>query len=150
MAIREVRICGDEILRKKSREVTQIDDRILTLLDDMSETMYKEDGVGLAAPQIGVLKRIIVLDDGNGLIECINPEIKFMEGSQDGIEGCLSVPDLRGNVVRPSKVVVTALDRNGEEVEYVAEGFLARIFCHEIDHLEGILFKDKASKLEKI
>ena len=114
--------------------------------DDMKETMYLQEGVGLAAPQVGILKRIIVLDDGNGLIECINPEIVLAEGEQDGWEGCLSVPTFRGRVVRPSRIVVRAQDRQGKEVKYVAEGFLARIFCHEIDHLEGILFKDKADK----
>ena len=150
MAIREVRIDGDDLLRKRSRKVENIDERILTLLDDMRDTMYHQEGVGLAAPQVGILKRIIVLDDGNGLIECINPEIVLMEGKQDGWEGCLSIPLFKGKVVRPSKVVVRAQDRKGKYREYLAEGFLARIFCHEIDHLEGILFKDKAVKLEKI
>ena len=150
MAIREVRLDGDELLRKRSRKVEIIDDRILRLIDDMKDTMYQQEGVGLAAPQVGVLKRIIVLDDGNGLIECINPEIIVAEGEQDGWEGCLSVPAFRGRVIRPSKVVVHAQDRQGKDVEYVAEGFLARIFCHEIDHLEGILFKDKSDKIERI
>lgn len=150
MAIRQVRIDGDSLLRKKSRKVEDIDERILTLLDDMKETMYQKEGVGLAAPQVGILKRVIVLDDGNGLIECINPEILAMEGNQDGWEGCLSVPAIKGKVKRPYKVVVHAQNREGKEVEYVAEGFLARIFCHEIDHLEGVLFKDKANKLESI
>ena len=150
MAIREVRIDGDELLRKRSRKVENIDDRVLTLLDDMKDTMYQKDGVGLAAPQVGILKRIIVLDDGNGLIECINPEIILSEGKQDGWEGCLSIPEFKGKVLRPNKVIVRAQDRNGKEVEYLAEGFLARIFCHEIDHLEGILFKDKASKIERM
>lgn len=150
MAIRDLRIDGDELLRKRSRSVDVVDDRILTLLDDMRETMYLNNGVGLAAPQVGVLKRIIVLDDGNGLIECINPEIVLSEGKQDGWEGCLSVPQFKGKVLRPNKVIVRGKDRTGKVVEYLAEDFLARIFCHEIDHLEGILFKDKASKLEKM
>lgn len=150
MAIRQVRLDGDSILRKKSREVSVIDERILTLLDDMAQTMYKEDGVGLAAPQVGILKRVIVLDDGNGLIECINPQIIYEEGQQCGFEGCLSVPEFRGNVKRPKKVKVKALNRNGDMVEYEASDFLARIFCHEIDHLDGILFKDKADVLERI
>ena len=150
MALREVRTDGDSILRKKCRDVAEIDDRILTLLDDMAQTMYEEDGVGLAAPQVGILKRIIVLDDGNGLIECINPEIVHMEGEQLDYEGCLSVPHFRGKVKRPSFVKVKALNRKGEQVEYEARDFLARIFCHEIDHLDGILFKDKSENLERI
>lgn len=150
MAIRQVRIDGDSLLRKKSRKVENIDERILTLLDDMKDTMYQKEGVGLAAPQVGILKRVIVLDDGSGLIECINPEILVMEGNQDGWEGCLSIPAVKGKVKRPYKVIVRAQNREGKEVEYVAEGFLARIFCHEIDHLEGVLFKDKANKLESI
>ncbi len=150
MAIRKIRFEGDDILRKKSKEVDKIDQKILTLLDDMKDTMYKEEGVGLAAPQVGILKRIIVLDDGNGLIECINPKIISQKGQQDGKEGCLSVPGLRGSVKRPDKVVVRALDRDGQEVEYKAKDFLARIFCHEIDHLDGILYIDKADELEKI
>ena len=150
MAIREVRIDGDSILRKKSKEVGIIDERILTLLDDMAETMYKEEGVGLAAPQVGILKRIIVLDDGNGLIECINPEIIYTDGTQYGFEGCLSVPEFRGKVKRPKKVKVKALNRHGDMVEYEAQDFLARIFCHEIDHLNGVLFKDKADVLERL
>lgn len=150
MAIREIRTDGDSILRKKSREVTNIDDRILTLLDDMAQTMYEGDGVGLAAPQVGILKRIIVIDDGNGLIECINPEITYMEGEQIDYEGCLSIPQFRGKVKRPKVVKMKALNRHGEQVEYEAKDFLARIICHEVDHLEGVLFKDKAEELERL
>ena len=119
------------------------------LLDDMKETMYKSNGVGLAAPQVGILKRIIVVDDGNGLIECINPRIIFQKGEQYGQEGCLSVPGLKGDVKRPNEVIVRALDRNGKEIEYRAKEFLARIFCHEIDHLNGILYIDKADDIRK-
>lgn len=149
MAIRQIRFKDDDILRKISKEVDVIDDKILTLLDDMKETMYNANGVGLAAPQVGILKRIIVLDDGNGLIECINPRIISKEGEQDGVEGCLSVPGFKGEVKRPNEVVVRALDRNGNEVEYRAKEFLARIFCHETDHLDGILYIDKASEVVK-
>lgn len=150
MAIRQIRFNDDSILRKISKEVNVIDDKILTLLDDMRDTMYKSDGVGLAAPQVGILKRVIVLDDGNGLIECINPIIISEKGKQYGSEGCLSVPGIKGNVERPSKVIVRALDRNGQEIEYNAKDFLARIFCHEIDHLNGILYIDKADNIEKV
>ena len=111
----------------------------------MAETMYHADGIGLAAPQVGVLKRIIVIDIGDGLIELINPTIIFEEGEQFEAEGCLSVPGLAGRVKRPSHVIVEGLDRHGEEVEIEGFGLLARALCHEIDHLDGILFIDKAS-----
>ena len=149
MAIRQIRFKDDDILRKISKEVDVIDEKILTLLDDMKETMYNANGVGLAAPQVGILKRIIVLDDGNGLIECINPRIISKQGEQDGVEGCLSVPGFKGDVKRPNEVIVRALDRNGNEVEYRAKEFLARIFCHETDHLDGILYIDKARDVVK-
>ena len=150
MAIRQIRFKNDSILRKKSKEVEVIDEKILMLLDDMKDTMYKSEGVGLAAPQVGILKRVIVLDDGNGLIECINPVIISAKGKQYGSEGCLSVPGVKGNVERPKKVVVRAFDRDGQEIEYTAKDFLARIFCHEIDHLDGILYTDKADNIEKV
>ena len=121
MAIRNIRKYGDELLRKKSRKIEKIDDRILTLLEDMAETMYSAEGVGLAAPQVGILKRVVVIDVGEGLIKLINPEIIETEGSQKDVEGCLSVPGEQGE---------------GEEL-------LARAFCHEIDHLDGVLFVDK-------
>lgn len=133
----------DDILRKKSRRVEKIDERILQLLDDMAETMYKENGAGLAAPQVGILKRVIVVDIGDGLIKLINPEIVEQEGEEQGEEGCLSVPDIIGEVKRPYKVKVKGLNELGEEIEIKATGFLARAFCHEIDHLDGILFIDK-------
>lgn len=144
MAIRNIVKEGDETLRKKSREVTDINERMLTLLDDMAETMYANDGVGIAAPQVGILRKVIVIDirDGNGIIELINPEILEKSGSQYGEEGCLSVPGVAANVERPDHVVVKGLNRNGEEVTYDANGFLARAFCHEIDHLDGMLFID--------
>ncbi|OUM56837.1 hypothetical protein PIROE2DRAFT_65337 [Piromyces sp. E2] len=147
MAVRQIRFKDDDILRKISKEVDVIDDKILTLLDDMKETIYNANGVGLEAPQVGILKHIIVLDDGNGLIECINPRIISKGGEQDGVEGCLSVPGFKGEVKRPNEVVVRVLDRNGNEVEYRAREFLARIFCHETDHLDGILYIDKANRV---
>ncbi|HHV96409.1 MAG TPA: peptide deformylase [Clostridiaceae bacterium] len=151
MAIRRIRKDGDEILRKKSKEVKKIDDKILTLLDDMAETMYHNDGVGLAAPQIGILKRVVVIDvnDEKGLIELINPEIIYTEGEQYETEGCLSIPGVYGEVKRPEKVIVKALNRKGEEITIEGTKLLAIALCHEIDHLDGILFIDKAIKLEK-
>ena len=143
MAIRNIRTDGDEILRKSSRKVDVINDRILTLLDDMAETMYYSKGVGLAAPQIGVLRRVVVIDVGDGLVELVNPEIIKKEGEQKEIEGCLSIPGVIGEVIRPERVVISALNRDGQEITIEAEELLARAFCHEIDHLDGILFKDK-------
>ncbi len=145
MAIRIIREDGDPILRKRSREVDEITDKIQVLIDDMIETMYAADGVGLAAVQIGVLKRIIVVDiyDNTGAKVLINPEIISEEGKQMAMEGCLSVPGKSGEVIRPAIVKVTGLDRHGNRVEYKADELLARAFCHEIDHLNGILFTDK-------
>ena len=132
----------NETLRKKSREVEKIDERILTLLDDMAETMYAANGVGLAAPQVGVLKRVVVIDIGDGLIELINPVITYKKGEQTGPEGCLSVPGKTGTVSRPQKVKVRALNRNGEEINIDGEDLLAVALCHEIDHLSGTLYTD--------
>ena len=143
MALRTIRKLGDEVLRKKCRPVEKIDERILTLLDDMAETMYDANGVGLAAPQIGVLKRIAVIDVGDGLIELINPEIISREGHCVEQEGCLSVPGRYGTVDRPETVTVRATDRDGNEFEITGDGLLARAFCHEIEHLDGIVFVDK-------
>ncbi|MCX7842933.1 MAG: peptide deformylase [Clostridia bacterium] len=143
MAIREIRKDGDEILRKKAKEVDVINDRILTLLKDMADTMYEADGVGLAAPQIGVLKKVVVIDAGEGLIELINPRILEQSGEQLYIEGCLSIPGIQGEVKRPQKVVVEALNPKGERVRIEGEGLLAVVLCHELDHLDGVLFKDK-------
>lgn len=147
MALRNIRFDGDEILTKVARTVDAIDDRILTLLDDMAETMYAERGVGLAAPQIGVLKRIVVIDVGEGLLELINPKIVKAEGEEVDIEGCLSIPGYLGEVKRPKKVWVEALNRNGEKISLEGEDLLARAFCHEIDHLDGILFTSRAHKI---
>lgn len=144
MAIRNIVINGDDVLRKKSREVDKINDRIIELLDDMAETMYENNGVGLAAPQVGILKRIIVIDIGDGIIELINPEIIEMKGEQIEAEGCLSVPGVSKEVRRPKYVKARGLNRLGEAVEYEGKDLLAVAFCHEIDHLNGILFIDKA------
>lgn len=133
----------DTILRKKSKIVKAVDGKILSILDDMAETMYTEQGVGLAAPQIGILKRLAVIDVGDGLIKLINPIIIETSGEQQALEGCLSIPDITGVVIRPQKVRVSALNENGNEIELEGEDLLARALCHEIDHLDGILFIDK-------
>lgn len=140
MAIRQIRYYGDPLLRKVSREITEIDDRIKTLLEDMLDTMYEEEGVGLAAPQVGVLRRAIVIDIGDGPLKLINPEIIYEEGENIDVEGCLSVPNKAGKVKRPEKVKVKYLDVSGEENIIEGTGLLAKALCHEIDHLEGILF----------
>ena len=148
MAIRKiVEMDKDEILRKHSRKVTKFDRRLAVLLDDMADTMYEADGVGLAAPQVGVLKRAVVIDVGEGLIELVNPEILWQEGEVVGAEGCLSVPGRRGTVKRPEKVRVRAQDRSGEWFEVEGYGLTARAFCHELDHLEGVLFTQKADHI---
>ena len=133
----------DDILRKKARVVEKVDGRILTLLEDMAETMYDANGAGLAAPQVGVLRRVIVIDDGTGLIKLINPVIVKAIGEQQEIEGCLSIPGIYGLVKRSEKVIVRALNEQGQSVELEGSGLLAQAFCHEIDHLNGILFIDK-------
>mgnify|MGYP001106676625 CR=1 FL=1 len=144
MALRNVRIDGDEILRKKSREVEKIDGRILTLLDDMADTMYEKDGIGLAAPQIGILKRLVVIQvDDENLYKMINPKITKSSGEAIDAEGCLSVPDRRGEVLRPANVTVEYTDINGNLQTMDTEGLLARCVCHEIDHLDGVLYIDK-------
>lgn len=143
MAIRTIRTDEDPLLKKKSREVKEINDRITTLLDDMLETMYDADGVGIAAPQVGILRRAIALDVGDGPLKLINPEIIDQEGSEIDVEGCLSVPNFNGTVERPAWVKVRYLDENGEQKEVEATGLFARCLCHEIDHLDGILFTDK-------
>ena len=143
MAIRKILKIGDETLRKHARPVAEVDRRTRQLLDDMAETMYAADGAGLAAPQVGILRRVVVIDVGEGLIELVNPEIVASEGEQHQAEGCLSVPGKRGVVARPAKVTVRALNRRGKPIEIVGEGFLAIALCHEIDHLDGVLYVDK-------
>ncbi len=143
MAIRNIVKDGDEVLAKKCRPVTEFDERLAQLLDDMAETMIRADGCGLAAPQVGLLKRICIVDAGDGIVELINPEIIEASGSQREIEGCLSCPGVWGYVKRPMKVTVKAQDRNGKEFTVSGEDLKARAFCHEIDHLDGVLFKSK-------
>ncbi len=145
MAIRTIVHKGDDILRKKSRSVGEITPKIITLLEDMLETMIESNGAGLAAPQVGVLRRVAIVDDGSGPIELINPVIISQEGLQHEVEGCLSIPGVLGIVERPEHVVVEALDRNGVLQTFEGDGLLARAFCHEIDHLDGILFDEKAT-----
>jgi peptide deformylase len=143
MAIREVREIGDEILTKKSKDVSKMTLRTKILIDDMLDTMYEKMGVGLAAPQVGVLKSIVVIDVGEGPVVLINPVILETSGEQTGEEGCLSVPGKWGIVTRPNYVKVRALDENMEEFEIEGEELMARALCHEIDHLSGNLYVDK-------
>lgn len=143
MAIRTIRTEGEEVLRKKCREVTELTPRIQELIEDMLETMYEADGVGLAAPQVGVLRRIVVIDVGDGPVILVNPEILETSGSQTGDEGCLSVPGKCGVVTRPNYVRVRAVDENMEPFELEGEELFARAVCHECDHLDGILYVDK-------
>lgn len=143
MAIRRILHEGDETLRKISRPVTEIDKRTKQLIDDMAETMYASDGVGLAAPQVGVLRRVVVIDVGEGLLELVNPVIVETEGSMVNPEGCLSIPGRRCTVERPERVVVHAYNRKGQLIEVEGTDLLAMALCHEIDHLDGILYIDK-------
>lgn len=142
MALRNIRTLGDQVLRKKAKEITEMTPKIEELIDDMFETMYEENGVGLAAPQVGILKRLVVIDTDGTPYVLINPEIIKTSGEQIGQEGCLSVPGKSGQVTRPNYVKVKALDRNMKE--FVLEGteLLARAICHELDHLDGIMYVD--------
>ena len=144
MAIRQIREYGDEILRKKSREVDVVDDKIRELLDDMLETMHKYNGVGLAAPQVGILKRVVVIDlyDDNGPLKLVNPKIVKQKGKQEVEEGCLSFPNQYAKMIRPEEIVAEALNEKGEKKKIEAKGLLAQAICHEIDHLDGVLFID--------
>lgn len=146
MAIRNIVKIGDDVLRKVCRTQMTFDQKLATILDDMAETMYKAEGVGLAAPQVGILRRYCVIDVGDGLIELINPVIVEKSGSQTGSEGCLSVPDRYEEVERPMVVTVRAQDRNGNNFTVTGEGLKARALCHEIDHLDGKLYIDRAKK----
>ena len=143
MALRNIRVEGDEVLNKVCREIKENSEKIQILIDDMIDTMYEANGVGLAAPQVGILKRLVVIDVGEGPIVLINPEIIETDGSQTGQEGCLSVPGKAGIVTRPYYVKVRALDRDFNEFEMEGEELLARAFCHEIDHLDGHLYVEK-------
>ena len=154
MAIRNIRLEKDEILKKKSREIEVIDEKIQTLIDDMIETMYKYNGVGLAAVQVGILKKVVVIDveDGEGVRVLINPKITKTKGEQEVDEGCLSFPNQYAKVIRPKEVTVEALDRSGKKIVIKAKDLLAQAICHELDHLEGITFVDQMipGTLEKI
>ncbi|GKS10120.1 peptide deformylase [Paenibacillus chitinolyticus] len=149
MAIRMIVKEGDSVLRETAKQVTKFNSNLHKLLDDMADTMYDAPGVGLAAPQVGILKRVIVMDvgDENGLIEIVNPVVVEQSGEQIGPEGCLSIPGLEGEVKRPFKVKVKGQDRNGEEFELEGEELLARCIMHEVDHLNGVLFTDLAIRL---
>ena len=150
MALRKVVEIGDPILNKKCRPIEKFDDKLSTLIDDMFETMYAANGVGLAGPQVGMLKRVVVIDVGDGPMELVNPEIVMTQGEQKVSEGCLSVPGKYGVCLRPAKVQVKAQDRNGKWQVFTGEDLKARCFCHEIDHLDGILFTSKViGKLEE-
>ncbi len=145
MALRKIREIGDPCLNKKCREVEVFDKKLHTLLDDMADTMIEANGVGLAAPQVGILRRVVVIDLGeeNGILELINPVIISTEGEYTDVEGCLSVPGKAGEVTRPEKATVRAFDRNGEEFEFTGENLYARCLCHECDHLDGKLYVEK-------
>ena len=149
MAIRNIIQLGDPTLRKKSFEVTDFGEKTHQLLDDMKQTLIKAEGVGLAAPQVGVLRRVFIVWVDDDYFECINPKIISAKGEQKGLEGCLSVRGKHGTVTRPNKIVVSAFDRYGKPFTVKAEGFLARAFCHEYDHLEGIVYVDKAQNVEE-
>ena len=145
MAIRNVVTRGDALLTKKSRAVEKFDERLHTLIDDMIDTLHKKEGVGIAAPQVGVLRRVVIVEpDPETTLTLVNPEILESSGSVEGMEGCLSVPDVWGIVARPDHLVVKAQDRDGNEFQFRADGYAARIVCHEVDHLDGILFTEKA------
>lgn len=150
MALRQIVLYDNDILRKKSKEVQIIDEKVRQILDDMAETMYNAgNGAGLAAPQVGLLKKLVVIDMGQGLIKLVNPRIIKQEGEQKVIEGCLSIPNIYGKLIRPAKVTVQALNENGEEITLTGTGDLAKCFCHEIDHLEGVLFTDLVTEYVK-
>ncbi len=148
MAIRNIVQLGDPTLRKKSFEVTNFDEKLHVLLDDMRDTLIKAEGVGLAAPQVGVLRRVFIVSIDDLYYECVNPVIISKRGKQKGEEGCLSVRGKYGVVERPLKIKVKAFDRNGKPFTVDAEGFMARAFCHENDHLDGIVYVDKAESVE--
>jgi len=150
MAIRTIRKEGDEILSKKSKPIKEINDTVIQLIDDMLETMRSQDGVGIAAPQVGALKRVVVIEFEEDLYELINPEIIEAEGDQVCNEACLSAPGRCGDIERPFKIVVQAMNRQGEIVTHEIDDFMASVFCHEIDHLDGIMFLDKAKNIRLI
>lgn len=144
MALRNIITAGNPTLNKVCRPVTAFDERLAQLIDDMKETLVRANGVGLAAPQVAILRRVVVVDVGDEIIELVNPEMLETSGEQDGLEGCLSVPEKYGMVIRPNYVKVKAQDRNGDWYEYEGEELIARCFCHEIEHLDGHLYTEKA------
>jgi len=150
LAVYKIVELGDKVLKQKARKVPKITPNILKLLNNMAETMYKHNGAGLAAPQVGVSKRVIVVDIGEGLVELINPEILSCRGKEVDTEGCLSIPGIVGDVLRAYSVQVKGLDRAGQECVFEAEGLFARALQHEIDHLDGILYIDKATNIRKL
>ena len=151
MAIRQIRYEGDDILRKKCKRVEEVNENIRMLLDDMLDTLHNtKDGAAIAAPQVGIVQRLVVIDMGNGVIKLINPEIIEEKGIQECVEGCLSIPNKYGNTLRPKKVTIKALDENGKEITLTGRGEMAKCFCHEIDHLNGILFSDKVTSWLKL
>jgi peptide deformylase len=149
MALRNIRINEDEVLRKKSRVIEKIDDRLLTLIEDMKQTMYEANGVGLAAPQVGILKRVVIIDIGEGPIVLINPEIVETKGTYVDVEGCLSLPGRQGYVERPEYTKVKALNEQGQEIIVEGEDLLSKALCHELDHLDGVLYIDKLVEVEE-
>lgn len=149
MALRKIRTEGDDILRKKAKYVSDITKNVKILVEDMLETMYDANGVGLAAPQVGILKRVVVIDIGEGPVILINPEIVEQKGEAEAIEACLSIPGKSGKVVRPSYVKAKAINLDGEDIIVEGEDFLARAICHELDHLEGQLFIDIAENIDE-
>lgn len=152
MSVKEILRFGNQKLKRKSRKVEKIDDEVIDLIQNLKDTLNSTTGIGLAAPQIGVLKRVIYIDlkEGKGPIALINPSIVAKVGKEDGVEGCLSYPGFEGKLIRPKKVTVQGMDIKGNKVEHVADGLLARAFCHEIDHLNGVLYIDKARKVYKL
>ena len=150
MAIRNVVQVGDDVLRKKCFEVTAFDEKLASLLDDLKDTVRREEGAGLAAPQVGVVRRVVVVDVDEGFFELVNPVITAQKGEQTGWEGCLSVRGRRGVVTRPQTVKVEYFDRAGKRKNLVAHGFFARAVCHELDHLDGVLYTDRAARVERV
>lgn len=152
MAVKKILQIGNPILKRVSKKIIRVDKEVLELIKDMKDTLYSTNGIGLAAPQIGILKRVILIDlrDGENPIVLINPIVAAKIGKEESIEGCLSYVGYEGKVMRPKKVTVKGLNINGEKVEYVADGLLAKAFCHEIDHLDGVMYTDKAKKVYKI
>lgn len=147
MAIKDIVLEGDDFLRKKSHPVTKFDERLWALLEDMKDTLIKHEGVGIAAVQIGTLRRVILIDVGDGIVEYVNPEIIETSGEQEKYEGCLSIPGERGYVKRPAKVVLKAQDRHGNYFTKEGEELLAIAMCHETDHLDGVIYKDKVTRM---